>query len=308
MATSLTIDGATVEAVEALEGAGVRTLLLKGPALAALLYDAGEERIWDDADLLVAPDDRDRALEVLGSLGFRPRISDPLERGSVPHAVHLIRPAERAFVGAPAADSIDLHRSFAGVASGDERFWESVSAGTDSIELFAREIEVPSVPARLALVALHAASHGAGHERSARDLERAVERFGEAEWSAAARLARDWLALDYFVVGVGLAPDGPALLGRLGISHNPSRPARMRGAGMPRAQRSLEQLGRTEGFGPRVRLIARKLFPSPEVMRTWQPLARRGRGGLALAYLWRPPWLLFQLGPALLAWLKAALR
>src|SRR5688572_28883539 len=118
MATSLTMDGATVEAVEALEGAGVRALLLKGPALASLLYDAGEERIWDDADLLVAPADRDRALGVLASLGFRPRISDPLERGSVPHAVHLIRPAEPAFAGAPAADSIDLHRSFAGVGAG----------------------------------------------------------------------------------------------------------------------------------------------------------------------------------------------
>ncbi len=62
------------------------------------------------------------------------------------------------------------------------------------------------------------------------------------------------------------------------------------------------------GVAARVRLMLRKAFPSPQLMRTWKPLARRGRVGLALAYAWRPPWLIWQLGPALRAYLGARRR
>ena len=113
-AASMAIDAATVEAVSALTEAGIDTVLLKGPALAKLLYDPGEERSWDDADLLVDPALHDAAMATLETIGFRPRIASALERGSVPHAVHLIRPSR-----APGVEweSIDLHTSFAGVGA-----------------------------------------------------------------------------------------------------------------------------------------------------------------------------------------------
>ncbi len=302
-AGSLAVDAATVEAFETLRGAGIDPLLLKGPALARLLYERGEERSWDDADLLVAPAQHRRAISVLGGIGFHPRINDPLERGSVPHAVHLLRPARSR--GGTARESIDLHLSFAGVHAPAERFWRTLNADRDRIELFGRAIDVPSARARLALVALHAAAHGSPNQRSLRDLQRAVSRFGVPDWSVAATLAREWEALDFFVVGLGLDPEGVRLLGALGIAHQPSTAAAMRGMGMPRAQRSLEQLGRTRGAAGRLRLILRKVFPSPELMRIWKPIARRGPPGLVLAYLWRPPWLLFQLVPALRSYLEA---
>lgn len=302
-ADSLAVDAATVEAVEKLEAEGIDSLLLKGPALARLLYDVGEERSWDDADLLVDPAEHERALAVLSAIGFLPRISDPLERGSVPHAVHLIRDG-RAARGA-SVESIDLHLSFSGVAAAPEVFWASLLEGRDRIELFGRAVEVPSVPARLALVALHAASHGRAHPRSVSDLQRGILRFGDDAWSLAAALAESWQALDYFVVGLRLDPAGAGRLDRLGIALNPSTAAVMRGEGMPRAQRSLEQLGRTHGAGERLGLILRKVFPSPGLMHTWMPLARRGRAGLLLAYLWRPPWLLWQLVLAAGSYLRA---
>ena len=84
-----------------------------------------------------------------------------------------------------------------------------------------------------------------------------------------------------------------------------STAAVMRGEGMPRAQRSLEQLGRTHGVGERLGSILRKASPSPGLMRTWKPLPRRVRAGLLLAYLWRPPWLLWQLVLAAGAYLRA---
>lgn len=305
-AESLAIDAATVETVDALSRAGIRSLLLKGPAMARLLYEPGEGRSWDDADLLVPPELHRRAIEVLAAIGFRPRISDPVERGSVPYAVHLVRAARSA--GGAAPESIDLHLGFAGVEAPAGTLWDSLSAEPDRVELFGRPVEVPSVPARLALVALHAAAHGPGHVRSRRDLDRAIERFGDSEWAAAASLARDWQATDFFVVGLGLDPAGAELLGRLGISHVPSRAAAMRGDGMPRALRSVEQLRRAAGAGERLRLVARKVVPSPELLRTWKPLARRGRGGLAVAYLWRPFWLLCQLPPLVFSYLRAARR
>lgn len=305
-AESLAIDAATVEAVEALGAAAIPALLLKGPALARLLYEPGEERSWDDADLLVPADRHPAAIEALAAIGFEPRISRPLERESVPHAVHLIRPARTAGIAAP--ESIDLHLGFAGVGVTAAELWRSLNADADRIELFGRPVAVPSVPARLALVALHAGSHGPDSTRALRDLERAAGRFGESEWVAAAALAEAWRATDLFVVGLGLVPPGAALIERLGISHEPSAAAVMRGAGMPQALRSFEQFGRTTGAAAKLRLIARKLVPSPELMRIWKPLARRGTLGLAIAYLWRPFWLVAQLPPLLIAYRRARRR
>lgn len=298
-AGSLAADAATVEAVGRLEREGMSPLLLKGPALARLLYEPSEVRTWSDADLLVGPSDHAAAMALLAELGFEPRISDVAARDSVPHAVHLIR------TRGPYPESIDLHRSFAGVEADPEVLWRSLDSNRESIDLFGRRIGVPSTHARLALVALHAASHGRPAERSMEDLRRAAARFGVGEWRAAAALAEEWEALDYFVVGLGLDPAGSQLLDRLGIERDPGTAAVMRGEGMPRAQRGLEQLGRAGDPIARARLIARKTFPNAELMRMWKPLAHRGRVGLALAYAWRPLWLLWQLGPALRAYLRA---
>lgn len=300
-ADSLAVDAATIEAFEALGRGEVRPLLLKGPAVARLLYDGGEERSWDDADLLVDPSRHAHAMEILAGIGFRPRFSDPVGQGSVPHAVQLVRPGGAGL----AAVSIDLHVGFAGVEAPAAVFWESLSAGRETIELFGRPVDVPSTPARLALVSLHAASHGGAAHRSLGDLQRAVARFGHAAWSEAAALAEAWSAVDYFVVGLRLDSAGGRLLEELGIDHRPSTAAVMRGHGMPRAQRSFEQLQRTEGWSARAEVVTRKLIPAPEVMRSWQPLARRGPAGLALAYAWRPLWLLWQIAPAVRSYSRA---
>jgi hypothetical protein len=48
-----------------------------------------------------------------------------------------------------------------------------------------------------------------------------------------------------------------------------------------------------------------KTFPPPAFMRAWSPLARRGALGLALAYAWRPVWLVVHSGAAVRAWRRA---
>lgn len=62
---------ATVSAISALERAAVATLLLKGVPLATHYYPAIAARPMDDCDLLVPADAVARALDVLGSEGWR---------------------------------------------------------------------------------------------------------------------------------------------------------------------------------------------------------------------------------------------
>ena len=301
-AESLAIDAATVEAAGSLRAAGIDFVLLKGPALLTLLYEPGEERSYDDADLLVAEGERGAAIAALGELGFEPRFADPRSREVTPHEIQLVRPGRTA--GSSRAELIEVHTGFDGVADPDA-LWRSLLVDRGSVELFGTEIEVPSVAARLALVAIHAGAHGEDHLRSRRDVQRAIERFDLRDWSAAWELARRWGAQDLFVVGARLADGGAGMLASVGVEHTPSTGARMRGSGMPRAQRSLEQLARTDGLLPRIALVLRKAFPAPEVMRSWKPIARRGPLGLALAYLWRPAWLAGRLAEASLAWARA---
>jgi hypothetical protein len=303
------VNAFTVEAIGALEAAGLNPLLLKGPAIADLLYEASEERHWDDADLLVAPDDEKRAMEALAEIGFEPSDSE-LARDSVPYETHLVRDAMYPNASGRARELVDLHRSFAGVGADAGTFWGSRDEDRDAIELFGRRVDVPSVPARLALVALHAACHGRPGVRSVRDLERAVRRYGEppGEFAAAAELALCWQALDYFVAGVRLDPAGDRLLEAIGVDHEPSRAANMHAAGMGPGEFGIEHLARTRGTGKRIKLIATKVVPGPEAMRRWKPIARRGPLGLLAAYAWRPFWLLAQSALALAAYVRAGRR
>ena len=48
------------------------------------------------------------------------------------------------------------------------------------------------------------------------------------------------------------------------------------------------------GIKRKLTTAASDLFPRPNYMRWWSPLARRGRVGLAGAYLWRAIWVIGQ--------------
>ena len=310
VADSLAVDAFTVEALDALEGAGLRPLLLKGPAVAALLYEPDEERFWDDADILVAPDEHGQALAVLAGIGFETKDAGELERDRVPYETHLVRDAVHPSASGRVREMVDLHRSFAGVQAEPGDFWASIDAERASIELFGRQVDVPSVPARLAMVALHAACHGRPVAQPVRDLRRAVARFevSPETLAAAAELARRWRALDYFVAGIRLDPEGERLLAGLGIEHEPSRAAKMHAAGMGSAEFAIEHFARTPTASGRIRLVAAKLAPRPGEMRRRSRLARRGPLGLGAAYLCRPFWLLAQLAMAVPAYVRAGRR
>ena len=74
----------------------------------------------------------------------------------------------------------------------------------------------------------------------------------------------------------------------------------------PSVTLGVDRLSATPGLRAKARLAIGWTFPPPDFMRTWSPLARRGRAGLALAYVWRPLALAGQTGAAIAAWRRAA--
>lgn len=312
VAWSLAVDLTTERAFEALRSAGVRTMLLKGPAIARWLYDDPGLRGYADVDLLVERRHEEEAMRALGGLGFRDRLASSTERDASPHARELRAPLGPASGMRTAAGrgqpeiEIDLHTSFHGVHAPAEEFWRELNSGAEAIPISGTPVPVPGEPARAMIVGLHAAAAKPGNERPLADLDRALERLDDDLWREAYALARRLDATPAFLAGLSMRPAGRELGERLGFEGEPDETIRLRAAGPPVAG-GLERLSRTPGAGAKLRLVAREVFPTSEFMPLWSPLARRGRVGLALAYAYRPLWLLARL-PAAAAALRRARR
>ena len=137
VAQAMRIDYWTLEVVSALEVAGVRSILLKGPVIAEWLYDGDRSlRSYNDADLLVAPDCYAHAGDVLGAIGFscdrRVRFG---QRGRSPgHAETWFRGRDHA--------GVDLHWCLHFTeACGAERVWSLLSRDTSFVEVDGVAIE-----------------------------------------------------------------------------------------------------------------------------------------------------------------------
>lgn len=65
--------------IRALESAGIRTLLVKGVPLALTVYPDPALRNFADADVLVDPENYQRATEIASQCGFQPAEPDPTE-------------------------------------------------------------------------------------------------------------------------------------------------------------------------------------------------------------------------------------
>ena len=57
---------------ELLEEKGIEVLLLKGPHLGSAVYDSPKDRLYGDLDILVKPDDFEKAAALLLENGFKP--------------------------------------------------------------------------------------------------------------------------------------------------------------------------------------------------------------------------------------------
>ena len=277
---NLAIDRLAAEIATAFAAAGIESLILKGPVLAAWLYPE-ETRPYGDADLMVAPRHWDAAVAILEGLGF----SDHL--GPLAHP-RMESFASTAFLRGE--DNLDLHCVLHGLDGEPERIWAALLEGAELQPIGGAELRVPGRPALALHVGLHAAHHVEG--KPIEDLRRALVRADEDTWRQALELAERLDGLPTFASGMRLLPEGAELLRRLGVEDE-VRSARheLRYEGVPTAEALDDLLQPGLSNRQRLRTVAGELFPRPEFMRWWSPLARRGRLGLILSYPWRWLWL-----------------
>ncbi|MDQ3608371.1 MAG: nucleotidyltransferase family protein [Actinomycetota bacterium] len=289
---TLLVDQITAEVTAALSGRQVPSILLKGPSIAAWLYADGTLRSYNDCDLLVAPKNLLAAQAVLEELGFRDEITP------------LGHPRLESHEWVRGRDRVDLHTTLIGIGVLPRVVWGVLSAMTLPQQVGGIEVQILARPALAMHVVLHAAQHGRDDPKPAEDLSRAIRAVPREQWSEVAALADRLQATDAFGIGLRLLPEGRELASWLELPPARSADASLRVDSIPLAL-AFEHLAMTAGFWARISLVLRELFPTPAFMRWWSPLARRGWLGLALAYCWRPAWLVVQAGPGFLAWRRA---
>jgi hypothetical protein len=300
-ARTLALDAFAGELARALGSVDVRCILLKGPSVAAWLYDDGELRGYVDIDVLVQQRDWDGAAAVLSAAGFEPsRAELALPYGRRPHAETWVRGGDGV--------TVDVHDTVAGIGVAPELAWDVLAVGVEPMTILGSEIDVLGEAARALLVALHAAHHGIEDAQALDDLGRALVRVPDATWREAKALAEQLEATPAFGAGLRLTDAGARLAERLELPSASSVETILRAGSAPELALSLDWLVRTQGVRPRLRLILRKLFPPVSVLRGRSTLARRSGPGLGAAYLLQPFWLSRQAVPAVRAWLAARKR
>jgi Uncharacterised nucleotidyltransferase len=297
LGTAMAVDAVTANVVAALRRAGIESIVLRGPAIARWLYAEGEFRAYRDVDLLVEPGKRVEAEAVLTGLGLVHRQAGFAPGESVEHASEWIcrRPSV----------VVDLHKSIEGVRADPGELWAALSSVSQSIHVAGLAADAPGPPALALIVALHAAHHGVHGGKHVEELRRALDRADLETWQDALLLAERLGAVRSLAAGLRLVPEGAAVAERLRLPHDTDRVTALRAAGAHSTAIGFARLAATRGVRAKLALVARKLVPTPAFMRHWSRLARRGRAGLVLAYLWRPVWLLIHLVPAGVAWLRA---
>ena len=269
-AAKLVRDAECARVVEALEANGQEVVVLKGPSVAAWLYDPSYERTYTDIDILVAPDAADKVGDLLAERGYR-RLGVDLPMDRPWYA--------RSYVGRSDCP-VEVHRTLPGIGASPEDAWGVLSRRTVSMDVGSRAVRVFDEGARLMHLVLHAWHHAGIASHVGEDLRRAREQVAEEVWGDAHRLATDLKADEAFATGLAMVPGG-----------SPLRNVAVPGGALPDpAVDAASWFRELQGFRQKVRYLAVKMFPPVDFMRSWSPMADRNRAGLALAYVGRPFW------------------
>ena len=260
LAVTMLADALAAEVVQGLQAAGVQPILLKGSSIADRLYPDGG-RPYVDADLLIAPADFPRAELALAGMGLRRDVRLWEQPDYVEHDAPWRRPGE--------PTPVDLHRTLPGVCrAAPQEVWQTLARHALPRPLPGCPVTVRTLDdAGIALVLVLHLAHHRGQPffdcaKPIADLERALDLLPPRAWQQAADLAGRLRCEGQFARGLCAVPRGTAMVQKLGL---------------PRR-------------GPRAvaRRLVRALAPPPAWIRWNWPLARRGRLGLAAAYLLRP--------------------
>ena len=275
------------EVIPVLSEAGIRAIVLKGPAIRQWLYAPSEPRASADLDVLVAPNEFERTEGILRELGF---VAETTGWSTEAHGLSR-----------PDGGAVDLHRSLPMVGAEPETTWRLLSANTAPLRVAGVETECLSIPARALHLSLHAAQHPE-QQRPQEDLERGLAILDIPTWRKAATVAQELRATAPFAAGLRRTERGSEVAAALGLPESGGSGSTL---GLTGPAATLEGISRAGGLRERLRLAAWHAAPPPAYLRSWSPLARRGRAGLVLAYLMRPFVLIGRLVPAGRDYLKA---
>jgi hypothetical protein len=280
------VDALTAKVAGAFGREGIETLVLKGPVLAKWLYPS-EARFYVDCDLMVAPENRARAVRVLERLGFVehcPWMPTPLSLDSGGTAFNR-----------RGGGMVDLHCQLPGLGGDPDVIWGRLASSAERQVIAGVELRVPDRDMVLLHVVLHAAHHADLVDgKPLEDLRRALALVEEVEWLSALELARVYQGLPAFVAGLQLLPEGRDLSRRLDLGNVRSLQHEIRREGDVIVEELYALLCADAGIWRKLKVAASDVFPRPDYMRWRSPLARRGKLGLAGAYLWRAIWVISQ--------------
>lgn len=283
-ACNFVIDVLTAEVASAFADEGISTVVLKGPVLARWLYP-DEVRPYGDSDLLVAPENRARAVGVLERLGFVeycPWMPSPacLDPGGTPFSRR-------------SGGMVDLHCQLQGLDGDADAIWGCFAASAERQMIGGVELSVPGRDAVLLHLALHAAQHAYQVDgKPLEDLRRALACVEESKWSSALELARAHQGVPAFAAGLRLLPEGEDLARRLDLGEVRSLRRELRLEDNVIAEELYALLSADVGIRRKLAIAASDVFPAPDYMRWWSLLARHGKLGLVGAYVWRAIWVI----------------
>jgi hypothetical protein len=298
---SFAVDRVTAEVTRALSAASIESILFKGPTIATWLYRNDRPRIYWDSDLLVPRRDWEQAMQVVKKLGFEDSYG-PLAHPRMESGAGY--PWQRAADGA----NVDLHYTWFAVGADPEELWEALAEDGEQQSVGGVEVRVPSHPARLLHIVLHAVQHGGERLRKPMmDLEQAVSMVSPSVWERARDLAVRLDVLETFATGLALTPEGEKLGAAIDARAGSSVGTVLRLKGVPLSE-GFEELSQKRGIRAKLALIGREIFPNRAFMRWWTPLAWRGAIGLTAAYLWRVLWLAYRAVPGFVAWRRTNRR
>lgn len=241
---------ATGELARAFRAAGIRWVLLKGPAIADRLYQGRVRRPYNDVDALVGPRDYVRAEEVLTELGYE-RVPDSTRR-DVEHA----SPWRRTGGG-----EIDLHRSFAHIPASRDSVWEALHSEIVTIEVARENVDVPSEGALALIVALHALHHAGQVPQPLADLERALGQLAPEDWERARSLASALGADRNLAAALSLSDRGAVVRARLGLPKVARWEVALRSGSRARLGAAMAALRHSRGIRQKTRALYRELVP-----------------------------------------------
>ena len=256
------LEAAAAEVCRAFGAARIGFLLLKGPALARLLYTEAEVRLYSDIDLLVAPPDLERARVVLAGLGYGSNGGDALGIRDVAGVMH----AESWVITGPELTDyqlIDLHSWLAGAKAPAEEVWDRLVERRTEVELRGESVPVLNEEGLAMHLALHAAQHGPSNPRGLDELALGLERWPLDVWERAATLAAEIGAVEAFAAGLRLVPEGAELAGDFGLAATDRLDWEIRhAAARPRGTFHLQALLEKRGPLERARVLRHALLPS----------------------------------------------